>query len=140
MHAITARHPKTWAKQSGQRFLCSWAASCPVQAALYPKVHDLTYPLPKLDMRVHCLHGTGMDTAEHFTYDVPRFSDSAPPAPSHVRQGPGDGTVNLRSLEAGRRYADSFLQAWDLSDARCCYAPFPASLVAGSPCILKSRL
>ncbi|CAL5222796.1 g5212 [Coccomyxa viridis] len=73
------------------------------QAAMYPKVHDLTYPLPKLDMRVHCLHGSGVDTAEHFTYDVPRFSDSAPPAPSHVRQGPGDGTVNLRSLEAGRR-------------------------------------
>ena len=78
---------------------------------MYPKVHDLTYPLPKLDMRVHCLHGTGVDTAEHFTYDVPHFSDSAPPAPSHVRQGPGDGTVNLRSLEAGRRYADSVSHA-----------------------------
>ena len=75
------------------------------QAALYPKVHDLTYPLPKLDMRVHCLHGTGVDTAEHFMYDVPRFSSSDPPAPSRVRQGPGDGTVNLRSLEAGARYA-----------------------------------
>ena len=77
-----------------------------MQAALHPKVHDLTYPLPKLEMRVHCLHGSGVDTAEHFTYDVPRFSDSAPPAPSHVKQGPGDGTVNLRSLEAGGRYAD----------------------------------
>ena len=75
------------------------------QAALYPKVHDLTYPLPKLDMRVHCLHGTGVATAEHFTYDVPSFSGSDPPAPSHVRQGPGDGTVNLCSLEAGARYA-----------------------------------
>lgn len=91
-----------WLKKS----LTFWPALCETQAALYPKVHNLTYPLPELEMRIHCLHGSGVDTAEHFTYDVPRFSDSAPPAPSHVKEGPGDGTVNLRSLEAGGRYAD----------------------------------
>ena len=76
-----------------------------VKATLYPRVHNLTHPLPKLDMRVHCLYGTGKATAERFEYDVPNFSGSEPPAPKRVVQGPGDGTVNLRSLESGVRCA-----------------------------------
>lgn len=73
------------------------------QAAVYPIVHDLTYPLPEVDIRLHCLYGTGMETDEGYVYDVPRFNASAPPAPKEVRKGPGDGTVNLRSLEACKR-------------------------------------
>ena len=72
----------------------------PAQAAVYPRVHDLTYPLPEVDIRLHCLYGTGMDTDEAYVYDVPSFNASAPPAPKKVVKGPGDGTVNLRSLEA----------------------------------------
>ena len=71
-----------------------------MQAAVYPKVHDLTYPLPQLDIRVHCLYGTGQDTDEGYVYAVPHFNASAPPPPKEVRTGLGDGTVNLRSLEA----------------------------------------
>lgn len=70
------------------------------QAAVYPKVHDLTYPLPEVDIRVHCLYGTGKDTDEGYVYDVPKFNASGPPPPKKVVKGPGDGTVNLRSLEA----------------------------------------
>jgi lysophospholipase-3 len=70
------------------------------QAAVYPRVHNITYPLPKVGFQVHCLYGTGKDTDEGYVYDVSAFNASAPPAPSMVIKGPGDGTVNQRSLEA----------------------------------------
>lgn len=73
---------------------------CVVQAAVYPRVHNITYPLPEVGFRVHCLYGTGKKTDESFVYDVAAFNASAPPAPSKVIQGPGDGTVNQQSLEA----------------------------------------
>ena len=76
------------------------AACVCAQAAVYPKVNDLTYPLPQVDIRVHCLYGTGQDTDEGYVYAVPHFNASAPPPPKEVRTGLGDGTVNLRSLEA----------------------------------------
>ena len=72
-----------------------------MQAAVYPKVHDLTYPLPQVDIRVHCLYGTGPRTpTKGYVYAVSYFNASAPPPPKEVRTGLGDGTVNLRSLEA----------------------------------------
>ena len=74
---------------------------------MYPKVHDLTYPLPEVDIRVHCLYGTGKETDEGYVYDVPKFDASPPPGPKKVVKGPGDGTVNLRSLEACKECAIS---------------------------------
>ena len=74
---------------------------------MYPKVHDLTYPLPEVDIRVHCLYGTGKETDEGYVYDVPKFDASPPPGPKKVVKGPGDGTVNLRSLEACKECASS---------------------------------
>ncbi len=71
-----------------------------MQAAVYPRVHNLTYPLPKVNFKVHCMYGTGRDTDEGYLYDVDAFNASAPSAPSKVMKGDGDGTVNTRSLEA----------------------------------------
>lgn len=51
-------------------------------------------------MPVHCLYGTETDTDEAYVYDVPRFTTTTPPAPKTIISGPGDGTVNLRSLHA----------------------------------------
>ncbi len=72
-----------------------------VQAAVYPKVRSLVWPLPRLDIPVHCLYGTGTDTDEGYVYDVDCFSESVPPPPKAVSKGLGDGTVNLCSLKAG---------------------------------------
>lgn len=58
-------------------------------------VFDLTPP----GVAVHCLYGTGIDTAESFQY-----SDKFPDVePTTVVIGDGDGTVNLRSaIQCGR--------------------------------------
>ena len=89
---------------------------------MYPKVHDLTFPLPKVDVRVHCLYGTGKDTDEGYVYDVPEFDASGPPPPKKIAKGPGDGTVNLRSLEACRGCAQflcrqSLCVCWRFKDS-----------------------
>ena len=76
-----------------------------MQAAVYPKVRSLVWPLPRLDLPVHCLYGTGTDTDKGYVYDIDRFSASVPPAPKEASKGQGDGTVNLRSLEAGKEWA-----------------------------------
>ena len=86
--------------------LCRCICLCCVpitQAAVYPRVHALTYPLPEVGFDVHCLYGTGKDTDEGYVYGEERFSSEAPAAPKHVRKGPGDGTVNAHSLEACAR-------------------------------------
>lgn len=71
------------------------------QATVYPWVHNLTYPLPRLELPVHCLYGVDVHTETGFEYDIPHFNGSVkPPAPNKIRSGDGDGTVNLRSLEA----------------------------------------
>ena len=72
-----------------------------VQAAVYPFVHALTYPLPKFNFPVHCLYGVDVKTDSGFEYDVDHFNATVdPPAPSKIRSSNGDGTVNLRSLES----------------------------------------
>ena len=64
-------------------------------------MHSLTYPLPKLDLPVHCLYGVGVKTEVGFEYDVDHFNATdRPPAPSGTRGGDGDGTVNIQSLES----------------------------------------
>ncbi len=72
---------------------------------MFNRVRQTTHPLPTLDIPVHCLHGIspGNSTDNHFIYDVPGFNASVPPEPVLVRKGPGDGTVNLKSLESCSR-------------------------------------
>ncbi|EIE25135.1 Lecithin:cholesterol acyltransferase [Coccomyxa subellipsoidea C-169] len=77
------------------------------QAAVYPVVHNLTYPLPKVDFKIHCMYGLGKDTDEGYMYDVDAFDSSAPNAPKKIFHGEGDGTVNKRSLEACKGLGDN---------------------------------
>ncbi len=78
-----------------------------LQAAVFDRVRSTTHPLPTLDIPVHCMHGlmAGNSTEEHFLYDVNKFNASSPPAPTVIRMGAGDGTVNLKSLESCKRCA-----------------------------------
>ena len=46
-------------------------------------------------VEVHCLYGTGIDTAEQLV-----FSKTIPDGKATIRMGDGDGTVNVRSLYA----------------------------------------
>jgi pimeloyl-ACP methyl ester carboxylesterase len=73
------------------------------QAAIYPRVSELINPLTPLQVPVHCVYGTDVDTEVGYVYDVKAFSGEVPPAPHRIRQGPGDGTVNLRSLQSCRQ-------------------------------------
>lgn len=54
-------------------------------------------------MPVHCIYGTETDTDEAYIYDVDHFTNSTPPAPKIIISGPGDGTVNLLSLQSCER-------------------------------------
>ena len=54
-------------------------------------------------MPVHCIYGTETDTDEAYIYDVDHFTNSTPPAPKTIINGPGDGTVNLLSLQSCER-------------------------------------
>lgn len=56
-----------------------------------------------MQVPVHCIYGTDVDTEVGYLYDVKRFTGEVPPAPHKIRQGPGDGTVNLRSLQSCRQ-------------------------------------
>ena len=50
---------------------------------------------------VYCFHGGGVDTPERLVYDsASAFPDSDP----RIETGDGDGTVNMRSLEACARW------------------------------------
>lgn len=82
-----------------------------MQAAVFDRVRSTTHPLPTLDIPVHCMHGlmAGNSTEEHFLYDVDTFNASSPPAPTVIRMGAGDGTVNLKSLESCKRCAAALL-------------------------------
>ena len=64
----------------------------------FPLGVSLTYPLTTHapNVTVHCLYGTGKDTAESFTFSEGEFPDTQP----KITYGDGDGTVNIRGLQA----------------------------------------
>ena len=70
----------------------------PLGKTLRRLVSDITYPLTAHapNVTVHCLYGNGVDTAESFTFGAGEFPDTQPKAAN----GDGDGTVNIRSLQA----------------------------------------
>lgn len=61
-------------------------------------VQGLTSPLAQHSPNVtlYCLHGSGVQTPESYTYAAGDFPDGTP----SVANGDGDGTVNARSLKA----------------------------------------
>ena len=101
--------------------------SC-VQAAVYPRVRSLVWPLPRLDIPVHCLYGTGTATDEGYVYDVDCFSASVPSPPKEASKGEGDGTVNLRSLEAGAGCARSLMPGVSGLPRPCCAPHAPTMM------------
>ena len=74
----------------------------PLGITLQKLVENITYPLTAHapNVRVHCLHGIGEKTAESFTFAKGEFPDTQP----QVTYGDGDGTVNVRSLEACNKW------------------------------------
>ncbi|KAK9841450.1 hypothetical protein WJX74_006021 [Apatococcus lobatus] len=74
------------------------------QAELYGRSHGATYPLPKLNVPMYCLHGSHVSTDYTFQYDVQHFSAAPPPAPASRTSGDGDGTVDIRSLTACKEF------------------------------------
>ncbi|CAG0914669.1 unnamed protein product [Notodromas monacha] len=64
---------------------------------MYKDVKDLIDPRIPPGVEVHCLYGVGVDTWERIFYDD---DASFPDEPSALVNGDGDGTVNLRSLQA----------------------------------------
>jgi len=57
----------------------------------------------ELGVPIYCFYSGGVPTPERLVYDsVSTFPDSEP----RVEMGEGDGTVNLRSLEACQRWKD----------------------------------
>lgn len=62
----------------------------------HPLVHELVAP----GVELHCLYGTGVDTAERLVY-----TKSTPIGKATILMGDGDGTVNVRSLSACSKWA-----------------------------------
>ena len=57
----------------------------------------------ELGVPIYCFYSGGLPTAERLVYDsMSKIWDSEP----RVETGDGDGTVNLRSLEACKRWKD----------------------------------
>ena len=80
-------------------------------------VRNLTYDLTPPGVEVHCLHGYGIETMNKLVYNKGKFPDSQP----HVMYGDGDGTVNLKSLQAclqwdGKQTQNVFYRNYSKSD------------------------
>ena len=75
----------------------------PLGIKLRKLVENMTYPLTEHSpqVTVHCMHGAGVNTAEGYQFKEGEFPDT-PPA---VTYGDGDGTVNIRSLEACSKWS-----------------------------------
>ncbi|KAK4015285.1 phospholipase A2 group XV [Daphnia magna] len=63
----------------------------------HPLVHELTAP----GVEIHCIFGTGVDTAERLVY-----TKSTPLGKATIIMGDGDGTVNVRSLAACSKWVN----------------------------------
>lgn len=100
---------------------------------MFDRVRSTTHPLPTLDIPVHCMHGlmAGNSTEDHFLYDVEKFNASSPPAPTVIRMGEGDGTVNLKSLESCKRCIAPLLSVASPFTTQCCFF-WPPFVVAGA--------
>ena len=72
--------------------------SYPEGSFIRQNVQGLTSPLARHSPNVtlFCLHGSGVNTPESYTYAAGDFPDGKP----SVNNGKGDGTVNERSLKA----------------------------------------
>eukprot|EP00117_Sycon_ciliatum_P024946 scpid67050/ scgid5343/ Phosphatidylcholine-sterol acyltransferase; Lecithin-cholesterol acyltransferase; Phospholipid-cholesterol acyltransferase len=64
-------------------------------------LNEMRMSLEAPGVPVHCVYGTGVATAWHYTY---KKLDGSPPA--HVEYGDGDGTVPLHSLARCADWAD----------------------------------
>ncbi|KAK2561458.1 Phospholipase A2 group XV [Acropora cervicornis] len=80
----------------------------PLGKKLRKLVGQPSYPLTAHapNVTVHCLFGTGVDTAESFSFGKGAFPDAQP----KVFYGDGDGTVNIRSLQACHKWNQRQLQ------------------------------
>jgi len=62
---------------------------------MWEDTHPLIYDLVAPGVEMHCIYGTGVDTAERLIY-----SKATPTGKANILMGDGDGTVNVRSLSA----------------------------------------
>merc|ERR1711971_192129 len=67
----------------------------PNMATFYKEVQKLTAKLPDPGVKVHCVYGSGLPTTDQLIYS----KDPKTSVP-YFNKGFGDGTVNLKSLEA----------------------------------------
>ncbi|XP_074629609.1 lysosomal phospholipase A and acyltransferase-like [Acropora palmata] len=76
----------------------------PLGKKLRKLVGNLTYPLSAHapNITVHCLHGSGIQTAERLTFSRGEDLHNTQPAVSY---GDGDSLVNIRSLEACEKWS-----------------------------------
>ena len=75
----------------------------PQGVQMWEGVKDLIMDLPHPGVSVFCLHSYGVHTAQTLVYKEGEFPDFQPT----VLHGDGDGTVNLRSLQACREWSNS---------------------------------
>ena len=90
----------------------------PLGKKLRKLVGQPSYPLTAHapNVTVHCLFGTGVDTAESFSFGKGAFPDAQP----KVFYGDGDGTVNIRSLQACHKWNQRQLQPVTLKTFSLC--------------------
>lgn len=78
----------------------------PMGYEMWKDVKNLTSPYQAPGVEVHCLHGIHVSTPEALNYNYGKFPDSKP----EVKNGDGDGTVNLISLRACLNWKDKQTQ------------------------------
>ena len=72
----------------------------------YPDGINMTGQIPPIwiddppNVTLYCLYGTGLETPEKFVYGTDEFPDTFP----KTIFGDGDGTVNIRSLQACQKF------------------------------------
>lgn len=62
--------------------------------------HKFLSPLPIPNVELHCLHGYDVKTMEQFNWNSGGFPDKTP----EIKYGDGDGTINISSLQACKKY------------------------------------